>query len=294
MTTWLCISPSTTLSIVSALPPGCFVLYYFINKNIRNKTSDSADEILYTKIEDTDTEDVKDSVIHKDRHNETQENSTRNFKTDDVILTRKEKMLIILKLTSLTVLPCAAGFCSQYLLTQTVVTTIAYKNAPFRPRDHYQYYLSIFALGEMLGRSHRLILSKTRWLYTPTTLLLWLLSSTEMLVLCFAILESWYRFLPNVGILLFLCFFAGIIQGMLFPNMLELLHLKFEGAEREFVMGYAVLPRGLGIFLAAVIGIYVEPILMEHCISIVKESAFCLTRSKSLHSITSKCWTKHS
>lgn len=292
MTTWLCISPSTTLTIVSALPPGCFVLYYFINKNIRINTSDLADDIVYTKIEDTDTEDVKDGIINKDRDKETQEKCTR--KTDDVILTRKEKMLIIVKLFSLTVLPGVAGFCSQYLLTQTVVTTIAYKNAPFRPRDHYQYYLSIFALGQMLGRSHRLILFKTRWVYTPTTLLLWLLSSIEMLVLGFAILESWYRFLPNVGILLFLCLFAGIIQGMLFPNMLELLHLKFEGAEREFVMGYAVFPRGLGTFFAAVIGFYVEPILMEHCISVEKESAFCLTRSKSLHSITSKCWTKNS
>ncbi|XP_031574108.1 protein BTN1-like [Actinia tenebrosa] len=289
LTTWFCVSPNTTLTIVSPLPLSYFVLYYFIIKNIRKKASDSDEEVVYTKIDDTDTEDVEDSEIKKERKQETKDKCTR--KTDDVFLSRKEKMLILAKLFSLTLVPGFIGFCSQYLLTQTVITTIAYKNAPFTPRDHYQYYFFIFALGEMIGRSHHLILSKTRLLYTPTRLLLWLFSSTEMLILCFAILESWYRFLPNVGILLFFVFFAGFTQGMVYVNMLGLLHLKFEGEEREFVMGYAVVPRGLGMFTAGLVGFFVEPLLLKHCISLFKESTSCLTRSESLVSITSKCLT---
>jgi hypothetical protein len=149
--------------------------------------------------------------------------------------------------------------------------------------------------GELIGRCHRSLISffKPSWLYDPTPELLWILSIIEICHLLFFIFESWYRFLPGVAMALVLCLTAGLIVGVFFNNMLEVLHATFEGKEREFVLGFTMAPAFLGILLAAIVGLYVEPRLTEHCIATVTDSAFCSTRSASFKDIIARCGTRN-
>ena len=45
------------------------------------------------------------------------------------------------------------GMFVFYLLIQAIVTSLAFSNAPFPPRDHYQYYVMAVMVGDVLGCS---------------------------------------------------------------------------------------------------------------------------------------------
>lgn len=46
-------------------------------------------------------------------------------------------------------------------------------------------------------------------------------------------------------------------------------------------MGYIDLPLTGGILTAAVLGLYVEPLLREHCMILMDNTNFCFTRTQS-------------
>ncbi|EDO45680.1 predicted protein, partial [Nematostella vectensis] len=96
------------------------------------------------------------------------------------------------------------AWIAEYLIIQAVITTIAFTNAPFPPRDHYQYYIFVFLGGELFGRS---------WIPRLIIRRLWILALVEIAHLVFFAFAAWYRFLPSVAIPLILAFTAGVIIG---------------------------------------------------------------------------------
>ena len=55
-------------------------------------------------------------------------------------------------------------YCVNYddfLSNRAVVTTMAFQQAPFRPRDHYNYYALCSRLGNFFGLSYLLVVSYT-------------------------------------------------------------------------------------------------------------------------------------
>lgn len=266
--------------------------YYIINKSMESGSSHPAyspDGVTYSKLDTSDTEDSSD----KSKENLKKSVKAMNKKrvTTREGLSFKEKFRVLGRFVYVVALPEFITFNSEYLLIQSVITTISYKNAPFRPRDHYQYYIFIFMFGELIGRGHRSVLSffKPSWLYHPTPLLLWVFSILEVLHLFFFIFESWYRFLPGVSTTLVLCITGGICLGLMFSNLIEVVHATFEGREREFAMAFTMGPAYVGVIMAALVGLYVEPRLYEHCVLTVSNSAYCITRSTSLADITARC-----
>lgn len=214
-----------------------------------------------------------------------------NVKQNSEYLTTKEKLSVIIEMMMKCFVPVFIGFFSQYMLLQAVITTISYQNAPFPPRDHYQYYIFIYMVGEFLGRCHRSFLRfmTSQLLYEETWLKLWLVSLAQAIHVVFFALESWYRFLPGVGLAFFLTFTAGLAIGILFNNMLEYLSVALDGKKREFMLGYVSFPMFCGSFVAALVGISVEDALKKHCQSIISDSSFCLTRASSFVNFTSSC-----
>ena len=58
-------------------------------------------------------------------------------------------------------------------------------------------------------------------------------------------------------------------------------------------MGYIVVSTVGGVLTAAMLGLYTEPLLHEHCTILVNDTDFCFTRSQSLDRFTSSCLVKH-
>jgi len=339
MTTWACVSVSTTFLTQAPIFLLPLVSFYFIRREITIDTPiDKRQEVIYKKLESSDNDHENGSTIlgesssesnlsencrhenHKDNHgianstdnlNESltcEENSNENhninaiddiprqterlkkFDSDDK-LSVKRKLVVFKQVLCLVGLPSFWTFFSEYVLLQSLITTLAYQNLPFPPRDHYVYYSLLFMTGEVMGRSICGIIGliKPTWYLKPTRSLLMLLALMEMLHMFFFLLESWYRFLPGIGITLLLCFTGGFIVGLLFFLTFEITRINFEGLEREFALPLSLVPFVVSVFLAALIGLYVEPIIKEHCMSEAINSEFCFTRSSSIAEIIETC-----
>ena len=301
MTTWLCVSPKITILIMAGMLLLLFVCYNIMDKkHLDNSGSNpTKNDITYSKLQTVETEEGPEKTTRQTSNPADGASIRTTLKETTFIeqdgLTWQEKLSAIRVMFSLTMIPLFAAWFSEYMTIQSVLTTIAYTNAPFRPRDHYQYYIFVFMLGEVMGRSYCVVVSYFRpsWVSAPSYRQLWALSIVEILHLLFFILESWYRFLPGVGVVLVLCMTAGMVIGILFNNALMFFREALDEKQREFIMGYAVFAMGAGILVAALVGLLAEPLLRNHCISTFKDSNYCFTRSVSLKDVTSRCGTKY-
>jgi len=277
MTTWFCVSPSITFIILAPISLLSFACYYVITKNRVTNTTTSIHHktVAYTRLQNSDTKDTEE-----------------NPNSDD--LTTKEKISAIVTLFVYIAVPSFTADFSEYFILQSVITTLGYQNAPFRPRDHYQYYFIVLWSGELIARSHRTVLSliNTRWLYNITVKGLWALALFEVVILLILFCESWHRFLPGVEIVLCLCFISGLIVGSLFTNALKLFYGRLEEKQRKFGIGFYSFPLNFATLIAGFMGLVVEPQLRQHCRAIVTNNAYCTTRAKSFQDIALRCGNK--
>ena len=164
-------------------------------------------------------------------------------------------------------IPIYITWFSECLNVQSVITTLAFSNAPFSPRDHYQYYIVAFTMGEVVGRSYLVVLSyiKDEWAEKAKFPYLWVLGIIQIIFLMFFILAAWYRFLPSVWIVLLLTFISGLVVGASYINALGFFRDRLEGHSQEFVMGYFTVAINGGVLASALLGHYIEPFLLEHC-----------------------------
>ena len=188
-------------------------------------------------------------------------------------------------------IPIYIAWFAEYMVLQAVITTLAFPNASIRPRDHYEYYIFTLMGGEVVGRSYIVVLSyiKADWAEKAKFPYLWVLSIIEVVHLLFFILAAWYRFLPNVWIVMLFVFTCGVAIGVLYVNALTFFRDRFEGRFQQFAMGYILVAVCGGTFAAAMMGLYTEPLLREHCTMLVNNTDFCFTRSKILDRFTSSC-----
>lgn len=180
-------------------------------------------------------------------------------------------------------LPIFITWFSEYIIVQAVITTLAFPSSPFKPRDHYEYYIVVFMVGEMVGRSYLLVLSyiKKDWGEKAKFPYLWVLCLVGVMDLLFLVLAAWYRFLPSVWIVLLLMFVCGLTAGAFYVNVVIIFRNCLQQKYKEFAMGYIDLPLTGGVLTAAVLGLYVEPLLREHCMILMDNTDFCFTRTQS-------------
>ena len=205
-------------------------------------------------------------------------------------LSSSEKFRVIWRMFP-DLLPLFIAWFADYLTIQAVVTTMAFPNAPFEPRDHYQYYVAARMLGEVVGRSYLAILSfiKLDWAEKAKFPYLWVFAIIQVALLLFFILAAWYRFLTSVWIVVVITFFRGVVIGVAYVNALAFFRDRFEGLRREFAMGYILVSIALGSSVAALMGLITEPLLLDHCKTLVNKKDLCFTRSRSLDRFSSVC-----
>ena len=263
MTTWACVSPSITISIVAVSVVFLLIFYALMDRkhspNARaNARGITHKDIQYSPIEEQCPEKRDDS------------------------LTWREKFAAIKRVLPI-IASIVVAWVSEYLIIQSVITTIAFPSAPFPPRDHYQYYIFIFLFGELFGRSYLIVLSYFVSNATSKFIIrrIWFLAIAEVSILIFFLFAAWFRFLPDVSIVLILAFIGGIIIGVMYVNMLAIYSEIEDPRSREFVLGYASAATGAGAITAGLLGLVIEPWLRYHCLSVVANSSFCFTRSSS-------------
>lgn len=189
-------------------------------------------------------------------------------------------------------------YFAEYLSNQAIVTTLAFSNASFSPRDHYQYYIVSYQLGKFLGRSHIFILSCTCSKVIPYVRVkkTWILALVEIGHLLFFLFASWFRFVPHVSVILILCVTEGFIAGSMYVNSAYTVsEVVSEPKQREFALGLLTIGNGLGKLTAGFLGLHVEPRLKKHCVYDLELRDQCITRyPKELGWTSNKhCGTVH-
>jgi len=260
MTTWACVSPPVTISIMAVSLVLLLIFYGLMERKHSQSWQSTANGITHKDIQYSPIEEQETDI--GDEH-----------------LTWKEKCSAIKS-----VLPIIASIISawiaEYLIIQSVITTIAFPSAPFPPRDHYQYYIFVFLFGELFGRSYLIVLSylMPNVARKLTIRRIWFLAVAEIGILLFFLMAAWYRFLSDVSIVLVLAFIGGLVIGVMYVNMLAIYSEIEEPKSREFVLGYASAATGAGAITAGLLGLLIEPWLRRHCLSVAANSSFCFTR----------------
>lgn len=276
MTSWACISPQTTIAIISPTILLILLFYYILDKD-RLKPFALLD--TYKKVKSSDT-DTSANVDHL-------------YKENPFELSWREKVAAAWQ-----ILPCMAALCaayiSQYITIQAVFTTIAFGNAPFAPRDHYVYYVLLNGIGEFLLRSYLSIVAWARPALVPRLVIkrTWIFSALLLAVMAFSISASYYRLFHNVWSVLFLCFVIGSLSGVVFSNTVCAVPLIVEPKYKEFCMGLVTIGESAGVLIASFVGLAVEPALRKHCSHIASHPSLCFTRHKSYKWSSSVCSAK--
>lgn len=278
MTTWACVSPQITIAATTTLYVLIFVCYYLMDKKCLESLSPPGD-CKHSGVEYTALETKED----EDDHSENSGNGTLSHCT---------KFQIIWEMLP-DLLPLFIGWLTEYMIIQSVVTTIAFPNAPFEPRDHYQYYIFALTAGEVLGRSYLFALSfiKEEWIekvkFRPY---LWIPAAIQVAMLVVLIFAAWYRYLTNVWFVLLILFSSGLDIGGLYGIALTFFRGRFVEPYREFAMGYIIIALDAGVLAAALISLIIEPLLLKHCQMVSPSNTeVCFTRSTSLERFNSFC-----
>ncbi|XP_032219148.2 protein btn-1 [Nematostella vectensis] len=159
------------------------------------------------------------------------------------------------------------GFFAFFFSGFSVPTTLAFPNAPFKPLSHFKFYTLAFGVSRFLGGSELLFISRLCPRILPYARIhrLWVLSLLDIAHAVFFIFATWYRFIPNVWIVLALCATHGFISGSVMVNG------ALEAAEQfEDPVKYIT---------ASVVGLFVEPALKAHCQQDLMLGQFCFTRT---------------
>ena len=133
LTAWTCLSPRTTIMTTIPLPILLFLLYALLDKEPISKEMAPVDNDQNPPEEDK-LLDSRQTISFSDRLHDAKH-----------ILS----YILFLFIT----------YLSEYLSNHTIITTLAFPNAPFNPRDHNPYYLLAYHIGKFVGRSHLFLVS---------------------------------------------------------------------------------------------------------------------------------------
>lgn len=263
MTSWGCVSPRTTFLSIVVLPL-LLIMFYFILENLGSSTGSK-------------TSNYKDVQYH------TLEATSQK----DQPITWQRRLLTIWDNTP-GMITLFIGVSAELMMTEAVATTVVFPKAPFSPREHYLYYFFVFAIGVLIGRSYAFL----AFLIAPNLNVLvektWVLSAFLMVNLLLCVLNSWYRFIPNVGIMLALMFVHGVAAGAMYMNSFTMAGRSEHDARlKEISRAFTTLGSGTGMLAAGLMGLYVESTLREHCFHETGSMELCLTRS--MFNATTQC-----
>ena len=274
MTTWLCVSPETTILTVNGLVFLNLVFYFLMERKHSNSTEGAQQAtykgVTYEKIPEGSNTDA----------------------SSDPVLTRDVKLKALKEICP-SMMCVVISLMSEFLVMEAVITTYAFPNSPFPPRDHYQYYINLFLLGELIGRSYLAVVSFVKEELVPKLMVrkLWALKIIEVCILIFCLLATWYRFLPDITTLLLLSFLGGLIIGIIYANVLQVFTESYEFPLREFVLGFVAFAVGIGVFAASLLGLVVEPLFRQHCLTTTDLAEYCFTKTdpNGASNVTSSC-----
>jgi battenin len=155
-------------------------------------------------------------------------------------------------------LPLFIVFWAEYTINQGVAPVLLFPldQTPFhRLREHYVYYQCMYQLGVFLSRSSLSVFPVKN---------IWALSLLQVGTLLALLTQALlFNILPSIYLVLAVIFWEGLLGGATYVNAFHQIVTKVPEAYREFSMGATALADTLGITLAAISAILIQPPLCQ-------------------------------
>ncbi|KAK0849208.1 battenin CLN3 protein [Friedmanniomyces endolithicus] len=150
-------------------------------------------------------------------------------------------------------LPLFLVYLAEYTINQGVAPTLLFPLArtPFMHyRDFYPAYATIYQLGVFVSRSSLPFFRLRSSLYVP--------SGLQVLNLVVLTAHAVVPFLPNVWVVFGVVFWEGLLGGLVYVSTYAAVREEVAEEEREFSLGAVTVSDSAGIFVAGLLGAWME------------------------------------
>lgn len=245
-----------TLLIFSLLP-FAFLFYFKLESNDTNLTFQSLQQI--DEAEDDQLVPFPVAFTHTNA-------------SQSLYSTRQHILQTVKRLRRLVfpyMVPLTTVYLFEYLINQAVAPTLLFpingdersKSMPFffhKYRDIYVTYGTLYQLGVFISRSFGHLI-RMRSLY--------ILAFLQGVNLCITVLQSWFYVTRSPWAVMILIFYEGFLGGASYVNTFLNILEQEDPDETEFAMGAVSIADSFGVFLAALLGLGLEPKLCRHQIA---------------------------
>ncbi|ODV84434.1 hypothetical protein CANARDRAFT_29282 [[Candida] arabinofermentans NRRL YB-2248] len=278
MTTWLNISPRTTL-LFFAVVPFTFLIAYFKILPVSGKPpkrrlstsisrSNSSAGLVLNGVNADDTLSREGLAENEDEIevglldgqpiviNSTSLPSFNSLQAHILATVKRIKPYILPYMA-----PLFTVYVSEYIINQGISPVLLFpiEEMPFANyRDAYVTYGTLYQLGVFISRSSGSFIRVKR---------VWIPSILQMFNLVICIIQALFVIIPNIYFLFVLIFYEGLLGGLSYVNTFMLASEKTSLYEREFAMGCVGISDSAGIVLAATLAMFIEPSLCHYQVS---------------------------
>lgn len=253
------LTPTTSLIIVSLLPPFLLVSNFIILSGKHNKGRKYFGLIKDKNYKDFEIPSKKNGEEYFEYPDS--ENSGLIHTSDqkeEPPLTLLERIYCIFPLLQY-MIPLFVVFYSEYVINTGIAPTILFHNNSYIDAiDDYKYYTFIYSLGVFISRSSVNILP------IKYTIGLWIMAFTQFFLMILFFLDAYFRIVPNIYIIFAVIFFEGLLGGACYVNAFLQIQIKMPPRVREFSMGLTSVADSTGIAFSALTAIFVQPWLKNN------------------------------
>ena len=258
-----CLSPGVSLLVLAALWILFPISYFAIKERSSSNYPTSYKEVPYIPVE-SDSND-----------------------TPEPKLSCNSMLSLVWKTQGLFIALFASIFSKQ-LLVSGVVTTKAFTDVPFTPRNQYLLYMLAYGTGDFLGRPYLGFFSlcgiQDKFIIRKT----WILAFLNVSILIFMVFDSWFRLLPDLYVAVVLVLINSLLSGMVFVNSFLIVGESLSVEEKRFCRALLTGAMWTANLAVALIALDTEARLRENCLLFFREGA-CYTRSRTGWNPTISC-----
>lgn len=153
-------------------------------------------------------------------------------------------------------IPLFIVYYSEYVINQGVAPNLTFRrNGVIAVKDTYTYYQFLYQSGVFVSRSSVHIFPIRR---------VWIPCMLQAVNLVLLFTDAYFRIIPVIWIIFAIIFYEGLLGGAGYVNSFYRISKEVDPRYKEFSMGVAAVADTIGISLAGVTSIWLQPWLKKH------------------------------
>lgn len=177
---------------------------------------------------------------------EDSQNLISNQSSKKADLGLKQKLNLIVPMLMPYMIPLVMVYFAEYFINQGLMELLYFNNIWLTKAEQYRWYQADYQLGVFISRSSVNLIQINK---------LWSLPILQLVNMGVLLLQVFYRFIPNIWIILAIVLFEGLLGGAAYVNTFYKIAKEIPQEDREFCLGAATIGDAVGIAVAGAVAI---------------------------------------